>query len=64
MCEPEKQIDPAVGPCVCGDSVWSAVGYCPSKDNLQAYYSCPRREGLFPIGDVLPDGHWLNRTGF
>jgi hypothetical protein len=66
MCEPvQEDIDPAVGPCVCGDSVWSAVGHCPSKGgDLRAYYSCPRREGLFKIGELLPEDSYLKRHGF
>jgi hypothetical protein len=64
MCEPsEKEIDPAGGPCVCGDSAWSVVGHCPSKSDLRAYYSCPKREGLFKISEVLPEGSYLKRCG-
>lgn len=64
MCETvEKEIDPAVGPCTCGDSVWTAVGHCPSRDDLVNYYRCPRREGLFKISEILPKGCYLERLG-
>ncbi|WMI33813.1 hypothetical protein SEA_PATELGO_211 [Streptomyces phage Patelgo] len=66
MCEPvEKEIDPAVGPCVCGDSVWTAVGHCPDKANgdYANYYRCPRRKGLFKISEILPDGAYIKRLG-
>lgn len=41
--------------CVCGDSVRSVIGTCPPRGHRE-FYSCPKREGLFPVDWVLPNG--------
>lgn len=39
-------------PCICTDSVHSAIGTCPDPEDRE-YYSCPRRKGLFPVNLII-----------